>query len=426
MNALERLSIVSKITELLESAKAAKPLQRLSIMPNIFDLFSKLGVKMGDNVSGTVTKPDFEFKSPNKNVQLGISGVNGVHHQINQAEFKDQLVVYSNTKNGIVCSFYLEKLAQGRKVTYRDANISNDPTFGSFNIAATEHGRNNKKNAFDYVVGKDAFDRGVKIAKLAAEVANKTFPFIYKNFTLEPIDARGGVYIVSGDNYRSIYKESISQFIIDVDGGVISKLISEEKVVRDKEIAENHKKFKEKLALGNIASGFVTDDQFKLVSSWEENDLIYNNAIKDYELNTQLAKDIIDTLELFNDKRLKLTQDQVGMVNNVLTDIRNHLGFKFTLVGIKNVAENEKFIVNTKDGEQNSNTDESEKETATDTNYNGNNAMFEKYLAGGFNTESAEAFIQTMHKVNELGLPFDNVKSGVVSWFTANQDQIAA
>ncbi|MCG3884174.1 hypothetical protein I3271_05690 [Photobacterium leiognathi] len=57
---------------------------------------------------------------------------------------------------------------------------------------------------------------------------------------------------------------------------------------------------------------------------------------------------------------------------------------------------------------------------------NDNNALFEKYLAGGFNDESVEDFKQTMHKVNDLGLPFDSVKDGVISWFTANEDQIAA
>ena len=62
-------------------------------------------------------------------------------------------------------------------------------------------------------------------------------------------------------------------------------------------------------------------------------------------------------------------------------------------------------------------------ETGTTTD---NNALFEKYLAGGFNGESATDFKQTMHNVSDQGLPFDSLKDGVISWFTANEDQISA
>lgn len=56
----------------------------------------------------------------------------------------------------------------------------------------------------------------------------------------------------------------------------------------------------------------------------------------------------------------------------------------------------------------------------------GEDPILAQYRAGSFNSENAEKFRQVIHKVYEAGLPINEVAEGVVGWFVANNEKLAA
>ena len=366
-------------------------------------------------------------KAPNKNVQLGIDGVNGVHHKIDQddPEFIHDMVVYSNTSNGIVCSFPLGLFYKNGSVNYEDAIISNEPKFGSYNLGGAIKHRKEKKSAYDYVVSKDSIDRAIKIAKLSAEFANKVFPLEYKNVTIEPSsDIKSGLFVSEPDKATAFYSHSLAHCIKDVDNGLVAQLIDERTTTRNAELDQIHKESIAKVRQGNTSTGTVTDKQFKIIDTYYDNDLIKNKKTGDYEYNNQLAHDIIDTVSNFNDKRLKMTDSQIKTARSIIPNLRDHISSNSRQNFESELTKNEALTSSsptelTKQTDSNDGDETQLDQTSTDQ-------YLEKYRAGGFNDESAPDFKKAMFTVNNAGMSVNEIGTGLEKWLIANEDQVTA
>lgn len=54
------------------------------------------------------------------------------------------------------------------------------------------------------------------------------------------------------------------------------------------------------------------------------------------------------------------------------------------------------------------------------------NELLNKYLAGGFNEQPAEKLFEVIDQLDAQGVPLQQIKTGAITWVTANADLKAA
>lgn len=395
---LEKIKIQKELKETKAALSAAtNPLQKLKLQKQRKQLWVQLKGSMASPAPVDVADEDLPGEIGKVNV--GFHGVDGVKHPQWALSDSHYEPVYSNLKDRYALVwritpdvsdneiYILHKSEHSRMINRSFTAVREEGKTYRLNDVIKPNGLKSQANPKERAKYKRALSK-------AMQALESRFPMEVDGFTIAPesfgykAKSESGLYVAPGKHLHSV--------ISDIQSGAAQASIDAHAADTRAELDKNYQDFKNRsLQVNRLATAEDLKQFFELADIGPDGNL----AAMPELIEGLTAQGVKITGSLFNE-----VEDAIRIVRS--WDFQTGAALTYELV------QNEKL-------KQDASAVEPETVNSVDP-------MLEEYREGKFNNQGAESFKDTMRQVFDLGMPLNDVGSGMVEWFKANPDQLAA